>query len=847
MTRTFFPLVITWADLQFVGRKYRRWLAGAAIGSAMAALLLAFVSPVGHTAKALFREGSPPQLPSSALPNLFLSSIASMSPDGSGIVYMQSEQVLRRVIDTLGLQVTVNKRSMAPTVLQNIYSNSQIYLGRTLPEQEHFSFTDVHYSGLQPIHFLLTFSDADHFSLRNNKGQMVANGVLGKKVTMPDVAFTLMEAPSDVKTGEKYDVLISPWENALADIRKRLEIRPEKLDKALLKLYYTHSSRAQAARIVDGIMDAYLRYLQEENDRIADKQLAFLDKRQGQFTAKYDQELDEHLTCLKQNIETLGFIQVGQELEFLAVPQHELKNKLVTLDNLFDRLKRVQASYALASKASSESEEGAYHITAAAAHPSAMKRGDVRAEQFAGIDLETAQRLHNDYQRELDVYQEKIDTLSFLLARVHRQDFDLDALSSVGVDGVTADLIKGASELVLQSKDLNNRSPKDLQRIEESLATQKAFIAEHMNQALELYKQNAQIAQHKLARLRDTMMSLIKTEKAVIYKQLHELQSQLSELPARWKMEQQLEMKREMLGKIVEGIAQMIEGKTIECRLKQLNSKVIDRAHCDLLPKKRPFLFLLSLCMCAGVGLTYFFFFCRMLLRGFPLNESSARALELATSGTLGSFCDAPLQKLSRNDTDVLRALANFIQNKKKVGSGVVVALAGSSRLNFLPNLARLLKLRGAKVLLVDAAFDCTESRVETDTLCDYLSEKSATWVPQKNEGFDRLPCGTAGAFCAELLHNDRFEQFLDKARKEYDVVLFVCSGVFDANAVNCAVQKADGFIISMQEETLEQLERMGCIEKLKCSDTSTIVFQEGLAYGKNSDRDHFWWKVRRA
>ncbi len=827
MKRNTLPFIITWADLLYVWRKYKRWMKAAFVVSACASLLTILFIPIRHTAKALFREGSSPNnLTGASLPSLFLSSITSVS-SSNGIIVMQSEQVLLRAIQKLGLQASVKKNEMV-AFLQNIYRNGCFYYGKDLAEEETLSFSNVCYNKRIPLHLSLTFSDRQHFLIQNEGGAILGNGSVGENIACPDVTFVLSKVPTDLKIGKAYLIQIDPWENILASVRQQLEIRPEKLDKSLMNLFYTHRSRSMATQVLDTIIDSYLSYLQDENDKIADKQLAFLNERQEQFVDKFEKELDDYLVCLKGNIESHGFFEVTQEVQSLAVPQQELKSELLELDNLFDRLKKVQSSYAAVSKGEPGSD--LFHVIPAS-QSSLLQKEDYRSEQFAGIDLPTAKQLHIDYQKELDTHQEKIETLSFLLGRLPERDFDLDALGSLGIDSVTADLIKSASDLALRAQDVLNQSPKDLQRIEESLAAQKSFIGQHLSQSLQLHKQNARIAQNKLARLRDVMMSLITSEKIVIHKKLREFQQQLSQLPARWKMEEQRKMKREALGKMVEGITQIMEGRTLECRLKELNSKVIDSAHCPLHPKKTPFLVLLSIFLCSGVGIVYFFFFCRSLLTGFPLSESTARALELATGGTIGQFSDTPFQELSKRDTSVLRSLANFIQEKKKKNTGIVVALTGAKRPIFVHNLARLLNFRDARVLIVDASLAADPSSQNEDTLSDYLMEKNETWQPQKNAEFDFLSCGIAGNFSTELLYKNRFSQLLLSAKNEYDIVLLVCSTTICSNAWSRLFREVDGLILTLQEETLEQLENTGFIDRFQASDSSIIVFQETVGY----------------
>lgn len=828
MMRSSLPLIVTWSDLRFVWQKYKRWLLRIALVSAVAAVLSALFLPGRNTAKALFREGGAASgISTSGIPGLF-SSLASSNPDGSSLIVMQSDRVIQRAVKNLGLQITLNESGSRS---KRVFDNILLLFGNDTKEERSFIFHKVEYAGRKTLDFSLIFKDEKRFALQDRKGNVLSEASLGERVILPEASFVLLQAPSDFAIGKPYRFSISPWEAVAGIIRSKLEIRPEKLDKSLLRLYYSHPKREEAMRILDGVMAAYMEYLQDENDRLAEQQLAFLDQRQEQFAAKFDKELADYLTCLKQNISEFGFFEANQEAELFALRQEELRTKLRDLDNQLTRLRKVQSSYACAAgnEPASENPESFAVVPAKnlSVRPGASgsKLQNNRIEQFAGIDLQTAERLHHEYQKEVDECQEQIDTISFALSRIHQKDFDLNALGALVHDSVTANLINRASELALQGKDVANRNQKDLQRIEESLTAQKEFIAQHLGQSMELYKQNSLIAQRKLARLRDVMMALVEAEKSGLYTRLQEIRENSSELPARWKLEKQLNLKGEVIRKMIEGVTQIMEGKTIEHRLKQLNSKVIDRAHCPLQPKKLPLAFLFAVFIGGSVIAAYFFFFCRLLLRGFPLSESNARALGLATSGTLGPLCDALIHDLPQSDMATIRSLANFIQEKKKPNEGVVTALTSAKRPTFVHNLARVLHMRDERVLIVDASFDFAQPRVEGSTLWDYLAGKSDEWQPQKADGFDTLASGATGRFCTEFLHKERFAQLLTKAKCEYDIVLLVCSGTA-AHELSRVLEKMDALIVTLHEETIEQLERTGLVDQLKQTASSVIVFQ---------------------
>ncbi len=816
--------LITYEDLLRIAKKHRKTLLKLTLAAAIFGFFYSVTRPLKFKAEASFREAAA-HMPQHAL-SQFLSGAFAGGQEGSASFIIQSETILRDVTGELGLQAQV-KGFPSHGRLNNIIDRARLSLFGKFPE-EGFEFTKLSYVGEEEQALTLCFEDEKHFSLSKKDGGEVIRGDVGKELALEDLTLTLNRIPASIKVGKEYQLAIKPWREVVKPLRGSLEIRADKKDPQILWLYYAHRSRRQAAKITNQLVKSFLKYLKEEDNKVATSQLAFLKERRENLEADFGNALDKHVECLSESVSSSGFLEVKQQITLLEKPQQDLQQRLIELYSLEGTLKDVQATYARFMGLPLRPELG---LTAASTEEFAFSQLDGKSrfwpQQFAGIDLKTAEALHAEYQRNLDQIENQIDRVEFLLPRMRQDGFELNALSSLAHDEVTAAMARKASELALSLREESNYSQKDIYRLGESLKSQKKFIEAHLSQSLELYRKQARIIQNKLAALRAVMLKLIGSEKEIIHEQMGAFQHRLNDVPARWRVEKQIEMQSSMLQKIAEGMAQVVEGKIIEHHLKNINSKMIDPAYppkdvFGASPKK---IVVLSALLTLAFG--YFFFVCRTIWQGMPLSLSAADAYGLSTCGRLSLFRGAAFEELPKRDLETLRKSVAFIEKQVKPLGGTSVAVVGNDQRGIGRNLASLLAWQKQSVLMVDLSFSQRIPSNVEQGLWHYLQGKTDEWIPVQREGYDLMLSGATTRFATELMRYERFERFLDQARDRYERILLISETPIDASETQLLLQKADLGIIIVDQESHELLARTGITAIVKQNSRATLVFRE--------------------
>src|SRR6185369_12560000 len=98
----------------------------------------------------------------------------------------------------------------------------------------------------------------------------------------------------------------------------------QKSNKTIYDLTMEHRDRHLGARLLNGLMEEYRRYLAQERDQIAAEQLAYLEKKQADIYGKLEGVFSEHTAYLKNIVEEKGFIGLKQELESYVEPHERL-------------------------------------------------------------------------------------------------------------------------------------------------------------------------------------------------------------------------------------------------------------------------------------------------------------------------------------------------------------------------------------------------------------------------------------------------------------------------------------------------------------------------------------------
>jgi hypothetical protein len=793
-------LVITSEDFLGVFKRQKRKLLRLAAWGAIAGLLFALGKPLVYRAQGSFKEGAT-HSSAISLSQLFATSI--LEKENGAHFLMRSEVVLRKVVEKMGLQVHV-KGYESPGLIRNFFENSLYSVSGVVLEPKKFAFSDVKFDNRKEKKLLLVLKENQECYFFDEDKQFLAKGKVGQPIEGVDFCLTLASLPSNFRTESPYRITLSPWHQEVTALKKNFEVRCDKKDHQILWLYFQHRDPEFAARMVNQISESFLNYLLEEEEKLSSSQVAHLDERRKKLEIEFDEALSVHMDTFKKSIDETGFVEVKQQLELMQKPLLTLHDKMVELGTLESSLKEVQATYAKTIGLPLYNSE----MLVASTDESIFW-----PEQFAGIDLTTAKELHGNYQRQLDQIEGHIDRIEYLLPKIQEEGFELHSIGLLAQDDVAASLVSEASKLALSLNQVGNYSQKDQQRLNESLKSQRHFIESHLKQTAELYGKQAKILQNKLASLRSVMLNLIEKEKNGVQEQMHRFQTQLAQIPEKWRLEKILEAKSTMMKKVVEGVSQVIEGKIAEHHLKTIGSKMIDAARIPELPfRKNPLwnsLLFSSLFFLTG----YAVFFVRSLWRGIPLSFSSATAYGLPCAGVLSSYRGCAFEELPKYDLEISRKVACFIEKNEKIRQATCIALTGHHQREWSENLARLLALQNKKILLVDVSFPARTPKEQSAGILPFLQKKIEKWSVVSKVEYDWLPSGGTTRYATEIFQGERFDRFLDEARSQYDQILLISEAPLDASETMLLIKKCDLCAAFVSEESYDSLKCSGLTE----------------------------------
>ena len=108
-----------------------------------------------------------------------------------------------------------------------------------------------------------------------------------------------------------------------------------------------------------------------------------------------------------------------------------------------------------------------------------------------------ATNLYLDYSKQLVQMEGKIRQNLFFIHQLENPEFEISSLSAQVEDEVSQNIIRKASELLLNLRDQNNQSLKEQERLKEELKLQRTFLCIHLNQMVALMELNKQLMERK--------------------------------------------------------------------------------------------------------------------------------------------------------------------------------------------------------------------------------------------------------------------------------------------------------------------------------------------------------------
>jgi hypothetical protein len=786
--------LVTFSDLKRLYLRNARWLHSVMLAcSAVVFIFLMFQEP-RYKLEATFQEAERERENGLSV-NMkeAVQQLSGMTFERGTAAVMQSNEVLRKTVEDLGLQIKTDPDFFIVSAIKRIGRNiaAQFKFHPSRPEQ--LKFGPVVYSGEKSLQLFLKIDETGLCHLLGPDRAEIGVGKAGESISFPSGHLTLRSLPERVSPGHVYRLVISPWESIVAQIKKHLKISPFKTDKTILQLTFHFPDRFQGADILNRIMRGYQDYLKAVNDEICKSQLSHLQKRQEELTGNYEKALREHAAYLSENLQHNGFIGFTQEIEALSEPKNLYMAKLLDLDL---ELKRGEAFPLLPQK---EADGPFYKTTLLEIDPR-------ESNEFSGLNLATAQGLVIEYTRERDALQAKVRELIFLRDQISRPDFEMSSLGGVFEDQVAKDLVNQAGTIALQLKDENNRSAREQERLLETLQTQKNFLSHYLLQTIELKKLREKLLGEKIQSLQQTTLSLLNSEKGLIEDKLGELNEKMGVLPENWRRESLLVLKKELAALMLQGISQIAESKQIGQLVYQTASKPLNKASAFVPPKSPNLIFYPVLAAILAGLFSYCLVFFKTLAKGLPSSDETLKLAGFPVSGSLTKYCRTNLSQIYEGDLETLRHIAEFLTSSPKTGEGKVALSIGGKYPDYSSALAELLSMRGVKTVVVHCVFDQVVHASDTPGLWHYLNDQIAELPIRRRFTYDYVPSGGTTRHALETLCSPKFTALLNQLKKKYDLVLLYSSADPLKAEATSLLKLADFSVVTVQQETKEEL-----------------------------------------
>jgi len=298
-------------------------------------------SNVTYKAEASFKEGVERNSSENFFKELMGGITAANQPQATS--FMKSYQVLKPLVETMGVQIVSTRSEWALTKLIRRYKESwRAEKGLPLKDPDRFEFVNVRYEGEVSIPFSLVFSDREHFTVFGEKKKELCKGEIGREIQFEKTNFTLKKVPDPLKFGSTYPFSVQNWVTAVGSLRGQIDIKNDKDNPSVIHISAVDRNRHYAKEVVNELMRQYQCYLKREHDQIAKDQLAYLEGKQEQIIGKMENLFDEHTAYLSRNLEENGFIGLEQESQSLLVPHQNMYAKVLSIEVELSRLNQIE-------------------------------------------------------------------------------------------------------------------------------------------------------------------------------------------------------------------------------------------------------------------------------------------------------------------------------------------------------------------------------------------------------------------------------------------------------------------------------------------------------------------------
>lgn len=246
---------------------------------------------------------------------------------------LKSFQLMGVVVEDLGLQASVTTETSWEKRLRTIRENWKAEQNILLEDPDSFVFRHVKYAQNEPKKYRLVFQSPTQFEIFHAKIKtVVASGELGIPVSFDDVTLTIEKTPRNLKLHHRYPLKIEALMTVLGSLSDDMKVEMNLKDATIYELCLPYRDRQLGMDIVNSLMSTYQNHLRQEASKVSSEQIAYLEKRKDELCSKMDGYLKDHVSYLKENLGSQGFLNLSQRLHHVSGRKQKFLDKKKNLD-----------------------------------------------------------------------------------------------------------------------------------------------------------------------------------------------------------------------------------------------------------------------------------------------------------------------------------------------------------------------------------------------------------------------------------------------------------------------------------------------------------------------------------
>lgn len=201
---------------------------------------------------------------------------------------------------------------------------------------------DVAYNDEISKSFTISFLNEEVYEIFDQRNKSLGQNELGMKFIGDDFAFNLTRKSSEPLAGTSWYLELMPLQSVSDLLLGTLTIQSDPNDRNLLHIKLLHTNRHVGTEILNSMMLIYQEHIRQEQKRISQEQIVYLEKRQQEMGEKLRKMMSTHAENMAKGISKSGFLNSLRAIEFYSNSQTLYQQKLYDIELSVRRLNKAQ-------------------------------------------------------------------------------------------------------------------------------------------------------------------------------------------------------------------------------------------------------------------------------------------------------------------------------------------------------------------------------------------------------------------------------------------------------------------------------------------------------------------------